>query len=88
MTVLFYFDPACPWTWLTSRWLAREAEREGAQVTWRSFSLAYANRDRPYPEEYWEAVEAAQAAHRIFEASRPEDESISTERGGHPIPGG
>jgi 2-hydroxychromene-2-carboxylate isomerase len=70
MSATFYFDPACPWTWLTSRWLVRESDRQGFEITWRSFSLAYANRDREIPEEYRGAVEAAKAAHRIFEALR------------------
>lgn len=70
MTVAFYFDPACPWTWLTSRWLVRESLREGFDISWRAFSLAYANRDKELPEEHRGAVEAAVAAHRMFEVLR------------------
>lgn len=69
MSVAFYFDPACPWTWLTSRWLAREAERNGFDITWRSFSLAYVNRDRDIPEKR-PTLAAAASAHRMFERLR------------------
>lgn len=44
MTALtFYFDPLCPWAWLTSLW-AREVRREvDLDITWKFFSLAQVN---------------------------------------------
>lgn len=41
MHVTFHFEPACPWTWLTSRWLLRAAAVEGFEVRWAPFSLAH-----------------------------------------------
>ena len=42
--IRFYFDPACPWCYQTSRW-ARRLEALGAvTVDWRVFSLAIVNR--------------------------------------------
>jgi hypothetical protein len=38
-TLHFYFDPFCPWTWMSSRWLVDAAPRRGAAVTWRPLSL-------------------------------------------------
>ncbi|MDY6810091.1 MAG: DsbA family protein [Actinomycetota bacterium] len=38
-----YGDPVCPFTWVTSRWLASAAERGDARVTWRLMSLAVLN---------------------------------------------
>ncbi len=45
--VQFYFDPACPWTWITSRWVAEVAEARGLQITWQLFSLRYHNKTNP-----------------------------------------
>lgn len=38
-----YGDPVCPFTWVTSRWLAGVAARGDARVTWRLMSLAVLN---------------------------------------------
>lgn len=48
-SVTFYFDPGCPWTWATSRWLVAVAEQRGLDITWRTFSLALLNKDNPLP---------------------------------------
>ncbi|HEY0519657.1 MAG TPA: DsbA family protein [Ilumatobacteraceae bacterium] len=45
--VQFYFDPACPWTWITSRWVVEVAERRDMQITWQLFSLRYHNEKNP-----------------------------------------
>ena len=42
--VQFYFDPACPWTWITSRWLIEVSEQRDLQITWNQFSLRYHNK--------------------------------------------
>lgn len=41
--VEFYFDPACPWSWVTSRWLLSVREHRDINITWRPFSLAIKN---------------------------------------------
>ena len=63
----FYFDPACPWTWLTSRWLVDAARQRDVDITWRSLSLLVLNDGQP-PEQYAERVRAAARAHRLFAA--------------------
>lgn len=47
--VTFYFDPGCPWTWLTSRWLVSAAAERSLDIRWRTFSLALLNEDKPVP---------------------------------------
>jgi len=43
MRAQFWFDPICPWAWITSRWML-EVERTRSVVTeWRLMSLAYLN---------------------------------------------
>lgn len=45
MNVSFYFDPSCPWCWVTSRWLADVATKRDINVNWQPFSLAMKNNE-------------------------------------------
>jgi 2-hydroxychromene-2-carboxylate isomerase len=78
-SVEFYFDPACPWTWNTSRWLVEVAQTRGLDVQWRPLSLAFLNADREIPEQYRAPLEAGLALLRIVAASRVagRDEAIA-----------
>jgi predicted DsbA family dithiol-disulfide isomerase len=44
-TVVLRVDPACPWAWLTSRWLAEVATVRPVKVVTKLFDLAEINRD-------------------------------------------
>lgn len=76
MDATFFFDPACPWTWRTSRWLVRVAEARGLSVEWRAFSLAILNEGN-VPPQFADAMTASSRALRLVEAlraqGRPED---------------
>jgi 2-hydroxychromene-2-carboxylate isomerase len=66
-SVEMYVDPACPWAWLTSRWLL-EAERiRPLTVVTKVFSLAEVNRDKP---EYAKYLEPGERALRVLVAAR------------------
>lgn len=67
-TIDFFFDPACPWTWITSRWLVDAAGRRDIEIRWRNLSLSVVNADQEIPEQYRAAVLAADRAHRIIAA--------------------
>ena len=49
----FFFDPLCPWAWITSRWVVEVAEQRDLSVDWRFISLAMINEVRlnATPEE-------------------------------------
>lgn len=64
--VRFYFDPACPWTWVTSRWLLEVARQRPLHVEWRSLSLVILNEGGEVPERY----QVGRLAHRVIEALR------------------
>jgi len=58
-----WFDPICPFAWITSRWLLEAAAVRDLEVTWNIMSLAQLNKDREMDEAHkaaftrsWDAV--------------------------------
>jgi len=68
--VQFYFDPACPWTWITSRWLVEVAEHCDLQITWQLFSLRYHNKTNPGYDWIRDALDDQHPAVRILAATK------------------
>jgi 2-hydroxychromene-2-carboxylate isomerase len=54
--VRFWFDPVCPYCWLTSIWVRTVARRRGFAVEWRFIALrllnAHVDYDAQFPPEY------------------------------------
>lgn len=51
----FFFDPVCPWAWITSRWVKEVQELRQYSVTWKPISLKLLNADQAaewYTAEY------------------------------------
>lgn len=48
----FYFDPVCPWAWLTSRWVAEVERLKGLRVNWTFIALRILNEHRDYGTEF------------------------------------
>ena len=71
IAVTFSFDPGCPWTWRTSRWLVGVAPERDLRVEWRAFSLLLL-RDGDVPEDRRERLESGHAALRLVEALQAE----------------
>ncbi len=69
MAITFYFDPACPFTWRTSRWVRDVAARRGETVHWRFLSLAVLNEGKEIPEQYREPMMWSRRAHRVLAAT-------------------
>jgi hypothetical protein len=65
-----FVDPACMWTWLTSRWLVEAAPGRNLDVHWRSYSLL--QRHGPEALEPWKRSlwGASHRAVRVMEAVR------------------
>ncbi|MDA8261521.1 MAG: DsbA family protein [Actinomycetota bacterium] len=48
----FFFDPVCPWAWITSRWVEEVAQVRGLDVGWRFISLRIVNEARDYEKDF------------------------------------
>ncbi|WP_167131741.1 mycothiol-dependent nitroreductase Rv2466c family protein [Paramicrobacterium chengjingii] len=48
----FWFDPSCPWAWMTSRWVDEVAAHRDIDVTWHIMSLAVLNEDQDVSDDY------------------------------------
>ncbi|MCU1393767.1 MAG: disulfide bond formation protein DsbA [Ilumatobacteraceae bacterium] len=68
--VTFYFDPACPWTWITARWVVDVSAQRGFGITWLPFSLRYRNRDNPGYDRIRDELDAQHPGMRVIEAAR------------------
>lgn len=64
----FWFDPICPWAWMTSRWVGEVEGMRDISVSWHVMSLAVLNEgnpDDPHPEDHaraWGPVRVVEAA--------------------------
>jgi 2-hydroxychromene-2-carboxylate isomerase len=48
----FWFDPSCPWAWMTSRWVDEVAPHRELSVTWHIMSLFVLNEDKDVSDSY------------------------------------
>lgn len=68
----FWFDPLCPWAYMTSRWILEVEKTRDISVQWNLFSLAHLNRDKEMSEEYkaklmrsWHCTRLIAAAQKV-----------------------
>jgi Mycothiol-dependent nitroreductase Rv2466c len=71
--VQFWFDPVCPWAWITSRWILQVQQVRPVRADWRIMSLAYLNltqhESKDLSEDYLERMGRAWGPIRVCAAA-------------------
>jgi len=68
-SVEMWFDPVCPWAWMTSRWLMEVEQVRDVEVTWSVMSLSVLNEGRELTASYRDMMSRSWAPVRVLIAA-------------------
>ena len=63
-----WVDPACPWAWMTSRWLVAVTQVRQIDLRWHLMSLSVLNEGRDLPADYRTLMDGSWAPVRVLAA--------------------
>lgn len=64
-SIEFYFDPVCPFCWITSRWLLQVSKERQISISWKQFSLALKNNSLAPRDKESKHAASHRASHRV-----------------------
>ncbi len=84
----FYFDPVCPFAWMTSKWVRMVAAQRDYTVDWRFISLRLINSGIDYnshfPAGYEEGHTSGLRLLRVAARTRPSTDAPPSDRSTRP----
>lgn len=61
----FWFDPICPFAWMTSRWIDEVARHRDLTITWHIMSLELLNEEKDIPQSYRDMLQGTSRLGRV-----------------------